>query len=249
MKKILMSLLTIAIVGALITGGVMAYFTDTATSETNTFTAGVLSIDDSLVSQTTAIIIPNMAPGDVTGDYVVTIENNGNINLAWFGDWQFTGGGSSPDLKDALYIDYAKMEFLSPQSNVWLDEAGTVTGYESDGSDIFIQNGTGHGPYASAYTTLAGLSGFSVVTLNNWNNNSLMVPGPPYEHVGALKPGYKYKLTVRFGFAPGAGNQYQTLGPVTAQLQVDATQINAAAIAPYTGLTWLNNQIADQIEP
>jgi hypothetical protein len=83
-----------------------------------------------------------------------------------------------------------------------------------------------------------------------------MVPGSVYEHAGALKPNYSYKLTVRFGFAPTAGNEYQGLGPVTAKLQVNATQINSAALeaqgvpaATAPGLvTWANSQIADQAE-
>lgn len=44
MKKVLMSLFTIAIVGALITGGAIAYFSDTETSKDNIFTAGTIDI-------------------------------------------------------------------------------------------------------------------------------------------------------------------------------------------------------------
>ena len=44
MKKILMSLFTIAIVGALVTGGAIAYFNDVETSTGNTFTAGTLDL-------------------------------------------------------------------------------------------------------------------------------------------------------------------------------------------------------------
>jgi len=44
MKKILMSLLTIAIVGALITGGTIAFFSDTETAPGNIFTAGTIDI-------------------------------------------------------------------------------------------------------------------------------------------------------------------------------------------------------------
>lgn len=231
--------------------GTLAYFSDTETSTGNTFTAGTLSIDNNGLTNAVAITIPNMAPGDVTGEYSVTIKNDGDIDLAWLGDWQFAG---SPTLMNALYIDYAKMEFLSPTGADWCSD--TTGGYEADGSDLFILNGVGHGPYPSWYNTLASMSTFSVVTFNNWNNNAGMVPGSVYEHAGALKPGYSYKLTVKFGFAPGAGNGYQSLGPVTAQLKVDATQINSAALelqgvpsASAPGLvTWMNAQIADQTE-
>jgi hypothetical protein len=188
-----------------------------------------------------------MAPGDVTGEYSVIIRNDGSINLAWLGDWQFSGSNA---LMNALYIDYAKMEFLSPTLSDWCSDG--TSGYEADGSDIFILNGVGNGPYPAWYNALAAASTFGVVSFNKWNDNGGMVPGSVYEHAGALKPGYSYKLTVKFGLAPGAGNEYQNLGPVTAKLKIDATQIVAAAITPYTGgwadITWLNNQIADQTE-
>jgi len=253
-RKVLASLLVIAVVAGLVGAATWAYFSDTATSSENTFTAGELSIDNAGVTGAAAFTISNMAPGDVTDEYSVTIKNDGTIDLAWLGDWQFTDGS----LYNALYIDYAKMEFLSPTGANWLDDP--AAGYEADGSDLFILDGRGHGPYPGPYNDLADLSPFKVVTFNNWNNNPTMVPGSVYEHAGALRPGYSYKLTVKFGFAPGAGNGYQNLGPVTAKLVVNATQINSAALqlqgvpaatadawtVPGTG--WMNVQIADQDE-
>lgn len=245
MKKILLSsFIVIAIVA--LCGGMLAWFSDTATSGTNSFSAGTLSIDDSKVAESSPITLTNMAPGDVSGEFYVIIENNGTLNLAWLGDWQFDGGNNgSYDLKNALYVNYAKMEFLSP----------TNTNWAADGTDVFITNGVGSGSWPGWYNTLAAASPFGVVSLNKWNNNAGMVPGSVYEHAGALKPGYKYKLTVKFGLAELAGNGYQGLGPVTAKLKVNATQINTSAIQVYTGtggwadVTWLNNQITDQIEP
>jgi predicted ribosomally synthesized peptide with SipW-like signal peptide len=252
MKKLLFTIMACVLSLGLV-GGAFAYFTDTETSSTNSFTAGTLTLDSAGIASATPIVISCMAPGDVTGEYVITIKNTGCIDLAWLGDWQFTGGGGTPDLMDALYIDYAKMEFLaSDGTTVWLDDA--TTGYEADGSDIFIMNGVGHGPYPSWYNTLAAASTFGLLSLNKWNNNAGMVPGSVYEHAGALKQGYSYKLTVKFGFASGAGNTYQNLGPVTAKLVVNATQIVASQIQaltggwPYGDLSWLNAQIADQTE-
>lgn len=261
MKRILMSLMAIVLlVIGLVGAGTAAYFSDTATSAGNTFTAGTLDIGEEGLTDAAVITLDNMAPGDVSGPFVVVITNAGSLNLAWLGDWQFEG---DPDLMDALYIASARMEFLAPDgSPSWLDD--DTTGYgpgggaatNDNGQDNFITNGTGSGPYSGWYTTLAGLSEFSVVTFNNWNDNAGMVPGSVYEHAGALKPNYSYRLTVTFGMAPGAGNVYQDLGPVTASLTVNATQINAAALelqgvpaASAPGLvTWMNAQIADQVE-
>ena len=44
MKKILMSLLVIALAVAVVAGGTMAYFSDTETSSGNTFTAGTIDL-------------------------------------------------------------------------------------------------------------------------------------------------------------------------------------------------------------
>ena len=232
-------------------GGAFAYFTDTETSSTNSFTAGTLTISDTGITSAGPIVITCMAPGDVTDKLVYTIENDGCLDLIWFADWQFTSTVDTHDLMDALYIDYAKMEFLNPaETAVWLDEAIPANGYETDGSDLFILDGVGHGPYPTWYNTLAALSGFGVVTLTNWDDNNGMGT-TPYEHVGALKAGYKYRLTVKFGFAPGASNDYQGEGPVTVKLVVDAIQLNLDQLTTkgYPALwTWLNNQIADQTE-
>jgi predicted ribosomally synthesized peptide with SipW-like signal peptide len=252
MKKLLFVLMACVLSLGLI-GGAFAYFSDTETSTANSFTAGTLTLNHTGITSASPITITCMAPGDVTGEYVITIENTGCIDLAWLGDWQFTSPGGTYDLMDALYIDYGKMEFLSPTNADWCSD-GTA-GYEADGSDIFIMNGVGHGPYPTWYNTLAGMSTLGVVTFTNWDNNNGM-GSTPYENIGALKHGYKYRLTVKFGFAPLAGNEYQGLGPVTAQLVVNATQINSAALqaqgvsaASAPGLvTWMNAQIADQTE-
>jgi predicted ribosomally synthesized peptide with SipW-like signal peptide len=232
--------MAIVLVIGLLGAGTLAYFSDTASSSANSFTSGTLSIDDSGLSSAVAFNLPNMAPGDVTGDYTVTIRNNGNLNLAWLGDWQFTGNST---LMDALYIDYARMDFLTPTDANW----------QAQGSDNFITSGVGSGLYASAFNPLVAPSPINVITFNNWNNNTLMVPGSVYEHAGALRPNYAYLLTIRFGLASGADNTYQNLGPVTASLKVDATQIVAAPIVALTGgwndIAWLNAQIADQTEP
>lgn len=243
MRRILFSLMVIAVVAAMIGGGTLAWFSDTAESESNSFTAGTLSIDDNLVAQTDAIEFDPMAPGDVTEEFVVTIKNDGSINLGWLGDWQFAGGtDGAVDLKDALYIHSAKMEFLKPD--------GTDTW---EPADTFITDGRGSGLYPGWYNTLADLSPFRVVTFNNWDGNNGMGV-TPHEHMGALKPDYSYRLTVKFGFAKQAGNDYQGLGPVTAKLVVKATQINAEALEAIAGHTsawgdhvnWMNAQIGKQ---
>jgi hypothetical protein len=239
MRKLFKPALLLATVGVLAFGLLSsgAWFTDTATSNTATISSGTLSIADGQVNTLPIGTIANMAPGDVTPDAEIIIQNNGTLDLAWFGNL-IVGGDT--DLKNAIYIDYAQMEFLSP---------GSAPNWEP--TDNFIANGVGAGPYPAWFNSLAALSAFDVVTLDVFDGNNGM-GSTPWEFMGALKPGYSYKLTLRFGFAGGAGNTYQNQGPMTISLQVDATQIASGALDAVqagfgtTHLTWLNQQIAKQ---
>ena len=88
-KKILFSLMTIALVGALVGAGVYAYFSDTETSTGNVFTAGTLNLDltdasdDGTESETATWVFSNIAPGDTGGGGAgagLTISNTGSLN-------------------------------------------------------------------------------------------------------------------------------------------------------------------------
>jgi len=241
-KKILASIFVIGILALAMGYGTYSWFSDTKTSTSNTFTAGTLDISLG-ESETTEISIGNMAPGDVTGDWVITIKNDGTLNLAWFGDLVVTGGSM---LRDVIYIDYAQMEFL--------DKNGNPNALWPEPTDNFILNGVGSGLYPDWYNTLAGLSTFGVITLKNFDGNNGMGVAP-YEFMGALKPEYSYRLTLRFGFAKGAGNEYQgdVAGPVTISFKVDATQVNAEAIHAINSawaapalVDWMNTQLSHQ---
>jgi len=103
MKKILMSLFTIAIVGALIGGGVMALFSDTETSTGNTFTAGTLDLQ-----------FDNDPSGDVD-NWMDSVPNyallySEEINNMKPGDWEFDILG----IKNAGTVDgIASIEFTN----------------------------------------------------------------------------------------------------------------------------------------
>jgi hypothetical protein len=153
MTKYLKPALLLAAVAIMAIGmlGSGAWFTDTATNQTAALSSGTLSIDDGKVAEFSLGAITNMAPGDVTDEVTIIIKNNGTLDLAWFGDLIVSG---DLDLKDAIYIDYAKMEFFDP------DGVG-----QWEPVDNFITNGVGSGPYPSWFNTLAGQSPFGVVTL------------------------------------------------------------------------------------
>lgn len=79
MRSILLSLMTIALVGALIGGGVFAYFSDTETSTGNTFTAGTLDLNlDGGNTNVVKFTVSDVKPGD-SGGGTWTVANVGTL--------------------------------------------------------------------------------------------------------------------------------------------------------------------------
>jgi len=67
-KRILFSIMTIALVGTLIGGGIYAYFSDVETSTGNTFTAGTLDLNlDDGNTNVVKFTLDNVKPGDTGG--------------------------------------------------------------------------------------------------------------------------------------------------------------------------------------
>jgi len=79
MKKILISMMTIAVVGALIGGGVFAYFSDTETSTGNSFTAGTLNLQVSGDDPLTAHFAVTDTFGGDSGSDDWLLKNDGSI--------------------------------------------------------------------------------------------------------------------------------------------------------------------------
>ena len=110
MKKILISLMSIALVIGLVGVGTMAYFSDAETSTGNTFAAG--TVDLALTGgEPLPFQITGMAPGDtVTG--TVTVTNSGTLELR-----------------------YAMT--TTPDANSILDEQLTVVITDADGVELY----------------------------------------------------------------------------------------------------------------
>lgn len=234
MKKLWKPALLLAVLAVMVYGviGSGAWFTDTATAPVTTLTSGTLSINDGKVVEVPLGTINNIEPGWVSDEVVIQIVNNGNLNLAWFGNLMLEGGAN---LNEVVYIESAKMEFVG-----W-----------SEPTDIFIEDGVGAGLYPDWFNSIAASSPFGVVTLVKFDGNDGMLPGTDYEFMGALVPGNSYKLTLKFGMVEEASNYYQNMGPLAIKFKVDATQVKEGAILATTGLgsidmTWFNTQIANQ---
>jgi predicted ribosomally synthesized peptide with SipW-like signal peptide len=80
MKKIVVSLMVIALVGALIGGGIFAAFSDTETATDNTFTAGTLNLKvGSADPCTETISVSTLKPGDTGNAGTWLTRNDGSI--------------------------------------------------------------------------------------------------------------------------------------------------------------------------
>ena len=81
MKRILISLMTMALVGALVGGGIYAYFSDVESSTGNTFTAGTLDleVDSENPWTSTAVTVSNMEPGVAATPVDISCENVGSL--------------------------------------------------------------------------------------------------------------------------------------------------------------------------
>lgn len=104
MSKILVSLMTIALVGALVGGGIYAYFNDTETSTGNTFTAGTLDLNlDGGNTNVVKFNVSDASPGSIGGG-TWTVTNAGTIDgyldLETVGITEGIGTTTDPELVD-----------------------------------------------------------------------------------------------------------------------------------------------------
>ena len=81
MKKILVSLITMAVVSAGLVGSTSAYFTDTQTISGMTLATGTLEITDSSEEWMTHVTFENLKPGDTIRKWVV-LTNTGTLDVA-----------------------------------------------------------------------------------------------------------------------------------------------------------------------
>ena len=217
MKKNL--LLTIALVTVMVfglTAGTYAWFTSNTTLNSQDFRTGKLQVSLNGTGSNNTLELSGatqLSPGEIMANpTTIQIVNTGNKNLAWFGKFVYAGPEA---LKDKLYIDDMQMEFLTPGGRNWT------------AVDHFITNGMGSGTYAAGYNSIDGLK-TNKITLKAWMGNSLM-NAFGYETMGALKPGFSYRLSFKLGLLNDTGNTLQDQ-PVNLSYTVVSTQDNVDAI-------------------
>jgi spore coat-associated protein N len=172
MKKILLSLMTIAAVTALVGGGIYAYFSDVESSNGNTFAAGTLDLNlDGGNINVVKFTVTDVKPGD-NGGGTWTVANVGNIagylDLESCGVTEDIGTTTDPELADEGGADTAQLgSYLMVHIFVDANNNGT---WEVGETDIL---GTDAVPVAintiaASYdlnVSLAGSGGTTYVTL------------------------------------------------------------------------------------
>jgi predicted ribosomally synthesized peptide with SipW-like signal peptide len=78
MKKILMSLLTVALVSSVVVSATRAYFTDSAVSGNNTIAAGTVDVN---LGGSLPFTLDKVAPGDTLTPQYIEIENAGTLDM------------------------------------------------------------------------------------------------------------------------------------------------------------------------
>lgn len=167
MKKILLSLIVIAAVSAAVVKGTQALFSDTETSDDNTFAAGTLDLkvdgqdDPTIVS----VSLANMKPGD-TQTYNWTLSNSGSLD-------------GQPYIEIINVVDYDN-NCTEPETNVpdiTCGDPGAGEGELSDNLYVTI-NAAGSGGYE--YPNGPGcINGGRTCPLSYWQSYGLVGNGSP----------------------------------------------------------------------
>ena len=154
MKKILMSLMAIALVIGLVGVGVVASFSDEETSTGNTFTAGTLDIE--LGSATYSTNILNMKPGD-TETVTLGINSVGTLPLNYTISTVLSGGimlgGTNDPYVSAIMVDSSA--YSAPES---LSKTGGTDPSDTVEVDITLPSSAGN--------DYQGLSGNLTITFS-----------------------------------------------------------------------------------
>lgn len=109
MKKIFMSVATIATTATIAIGATQAYFTSEAKISSNTFATGTLKLEDASDSWMTNVNFQNLKPGDHIRKWVV-LKNIGTLDIASLKVSAINKTDSS-DLLDQIRVAvYAKVE-------------------------------------------------------------------------------------------------------------------------------------------
>lgn len=155
MKRILLSVVSLALCLGLV-GGAIAYFTDTETSEDNTFTAGTLTLllDDNPFN------VVDMVPGDTNTAYL-EIKNDGSLDMlfrAYLINVVQEPEGFSDQLVLTVTINPSEYTpvlqgdmYGPPDTIIYWDSLSGFCGVENALDNVFSTFDLEEGPFPSGY--------------------------------------------------------------------------------------------------
>lgn len=212
MKKLFILTIALVLLAAAAGAGTLAYFSDTETSQENTFTSGTFDIalsnsnvfgsDDSVTA--TWVSPSNWAPGEKV-NATLHFKNDGTIPAShiYFKFFNLThdGKGDGSNLMDAILVTNIQERFND-----------VTTGNQV--ANIAAAVGDHHTPL-----TLAEFAGFA----NNWFGYYTVDDKSGDGKVLGGNGAADYDLILEFTFNPDAGNEYQG-DTCSFGMEVNATQ-------------------------
>jgi len=152
-------------------GGAFAYFTDTETSNNNTFTAGYMNLVLDVNNPVGNIVLDNMAPNHPSGLFDITFKNTGSLagtlsydislaNATETNTWAPDGTGTDMSAYDfATQVNITTLKWGSD------DILGTITGIAGNGAaPLTLAELANYGWFSDAGVTLAATTGTQTVT-------------------------------------------------------------------------------------
>ncbi|OGO79223.1 MAG: hypothetical protein A2Y23_01185 [Clostridiales bacterium GWB2_37_7] len=232
-KKVIISLVLVALMGFGTAFATYAWFTSQATSTGNTFTAGTLDLNVNESDATASFTINfnkgtsanPLQPGDTLtlgennqpGYAKVEIKNNGSLDMFYFDN--FVLSGEDQQLAEAIIIKNWK--------NTLYKQDGTTIANETIWPDQFIRDAQ------FVYNVDVDYNDDGQISLAEWLDvrNTQMGPANGWDF-GALKPGAKFVQEFELIFDEDANDTYNVAGGL--ELEVDfkvvATQNKVGAV-------------------
>ncbi|WP_243864319.1 CalY family protein [Paenibacillus castaneae] len=204
-KNLLLSVGSLALGVALVTGAIFSDFSSSGEVKDNKFTAGTLTMDLGDAANTAKWVSPeNWAPGEEITS-TLNIKNTGNVDAhhIYFGfkDVNNGGGFNNVNLLDKIIV-----------TSITETVDGVATGVDSAPS-IDSQIGNGDGVLTLKEFSDFMQNGYGYYTVDDSGDGAILKAGDEDE----------YSLTLTLKFANDAGNDYQgTTAGFT--LMVNATQ-------------------------
>jgi len=187
-KKLLISLMSIAVVVALAGVGVYAYFSDTETSTGNTFTAGTLDlvVDDENPWASTVITTTCWAPGNTTSNVTITAKNTGCLDGDLF--------------MNITAVTDAENGYTEPECSAYGGSWNNTTQVCTGGSAVNnLSTQITLGVWCDS-TAVTGINGVTLAAANDvWSSK-----------IADLAQSGTASINISATFASGAGNEYQS---------------------------------------